>query len=233
MIASEQLVPAMSSAIVALLLTPWLARIGVWGVKQWLEQGMADELRKVEPIWWPATATLALAMTFGPESGIRLSTVDAVFAAVLIGLSAAILVQLARIDARCRLLPDPLTLSLLASGLLFHGVLMPANLTNSMIGAALGYGLMWGLAALFQKLRGLDAMGRGDFAMTAGIGAWLGWQALPLALALSCVFALIYAVIRNIFKKKYSESTPPFLSQELAFGPALAAGTASVWIALG
>jgi prepilin signal peptidase PulO-like enzyme (type II secretory pathway) len=233
MTAAAPLMPALFAGVVALLATPWLARLGVWGIGQWLERDMADELRRVGLAWWPATGLLALAMTLSPESIVKLSSASAMTAASMIGLGAALLVQLARIDAHCRLLPDPLTVALLASGLLFHGLLMPSFFLDSMIGAAMGYGLLWGLAVIFEKLRGVEAMGRGDFAMAAGIGAWLGWQGLPFALVLSCVFTLAFVLFQTVFKRQSSLEDPPLLSRELAFGPALAAGAAFAWIAIG
>jgi prepilin signal peptidase PulO-like enzyme (type II secretory pathway) len=233
MTAIAPFMPALFAGAIALLATPWLAKLGVWGVEHWLEHELANELRRVGPAWWPATGLLAPAMTLSPEPVLELPAASAISAAALIGLGAALLVQLARIDARCRLLPDPLTLALLATGLLFHGLFLPRLFLDSVAGAALGFGLLWGLALIFQKLRGIEAMGRGDFAMAAGIGAWLGWQGLPFALVLSCLFALAFAIFKMLFKRQSSSQAQPFLSQELAFGPALSAGAAFAWIALG
>lgn len=233
MIATDQLMSAVTGVAIALLSTPWLARLGVWGIERWLEQGLSDELRKVEPIWWAATIVLAFSMAVGVEFRAQFSTAIVIFASIIVGLGAALLTQLARIDARCRLLPDSLTFGLLTSGLVFHAVLAPGDLVHAIIGAVLGYGLLWSLALTFRKIRNAEAMGRGDFAMAAGIGAWLGWQGLPFALMLSCLFALGFAGLKNVFKDKPSSQSQAFLSQELAFGPALSAGTAFAWIALG
>lgn len=226
-------VPALFAGAIALLATPLLVKLGVWGVEHWLEGDTANQLRRVGPAWWPVTGLLALTMTLSPESVLELPAAHAMSAAAIIGLGAALLIQLARIDARCRLLPDPLTLALVATGLLFHGLFLPRHFLDSVAGAALGYSLLWGLALIFQKLRGIDAMGRGDFAMAAGIGAWLSWQGLPFALVLSCLFALAFALFNTLFKRQSSSQARPFLSQELAFGPALSAGAAFAWIALG
>ena len=233
MITTDQLMSAVTGVAIALLFTPWLARLGVWGIERWLEQGLSDALRRVEPIWWATTIVVAFSMAVGFEYRLKFSNTIVIFASAIIGLGAALLTQLARIDARCRLLPDPLTFGLLTSGLVFHAVLAPGNLIHAIIGAVLGYGLLWGLAVIFQKIRDVEAMGRGDFAMAAGIGAWLGWQGLPFALMLSCLFALGFAGLKNIFKEKPSSQGQAFLSQELAFGPALSAGAAFAWVVLG
>ena len=122
---------------------------------------------------------------------------------------------------------------MLASGLLFNALFMPSRLIDGFFGAVFGYGLLWGLATLFEKLRHVQAMGRGDFAMAAGIGAWLGWQALPFALVFSCIFALVFTALRYLAHDVSLRPRGAFLSQELAFGPALAAGAALAWISLG
>ncbi len=233
MITTDQLMSAVTGVAIALLFTPWLARLGVWGIERWLEQGLSDELCKVEPIWWAATIVLAFSMAVSVEFRAQFSTTIVIFVSIIVGLGAALLTQLARIDARCRLLPDSLTFGLLTSGLVFHAVFAPGDLIHAIIGAVLGYGILWALALTFRKIRKAEAMGRGDFAMAAGIGAWLGWQGLPFALMLSCLFALGFAGLKNILKDKPSSQGQAFLSQELAFGPALSAGTVFAWIALG
>lgn len=232
MMSAPWLLPALTASVMALLATPWLARIGVWGIQRWVEHDVANRLRYVEPLWWVATAVLALAMGLSLPLEIEGSMPAEILAAALVGLSAALLIQLARIDAHCQLLPDPLTLGLLLSGLAFHAIFFPQHLNDSAIGALLGYAMLWSLALVFRWVRKVEAMGRGDFAMTAGIGAWLGWQALPLALVLACIFALSFALLKRV-NKNFSSVAQPFLSQELAFGPALCAGAASAWIALG
>jgi prepilin signal peptidase PulO-like enzyme (type II secretory pathway) len=231
MISAELLLAALVAALIALLSTPAFARLGLWGIKRWLEHDTIVELESVNPAWWLAAAVLGLVMaaTLAPEPG----NSRALFflACLLVGIAAALLVQLARIDARCRLLPDPLTLCLLVSGLVFHALMAPGSLPGSILGALLGYGLLWGLATLFRWHRNIEAMGRGDFAMAAGIGAWLGWQALPIALVFACGSALVFVLLQRLAMRGPSKQS--FLSTELAFGPALSAGTALAWVALG
>jgi prepilin signal peptidase PulO-like enzyme (type II secretory pathway) len=223
--------PALIASAIALLATPVFAKLGTWGIVQWLERDTAAELRTVRPAWWFAAAGLGLLMAINFYPSPEPSVTVWVLACGLIGLAAALLVQLARIDAHCRLLPDPLTVCLLASGLAFHALVLPTRLLDALIGAFLGFTLLWGLARFFQWRRGIEAMGRGDFAMTAGIGAWLGWQALPMALLFASVFALAFAAVRRLVGN--TSTGHPFLKTELPFGPSLSAGAALAWVALG
>lgn len=223
--------PAVIASASALLATPAFARLGAWGIAQWVEQDTVAELRTAKPVWWLAAAGLGLLMVASVYPNPESSAAVWLLACGLIGLAAALLVQLARIDAHCRLLPDPLTVCLLATGLLFHALVLPTSLLDSLIGAMLGYTLLWGLARFFHWRRGVEAMGRGDFAMTAGIGAWLGWQALPMALLFASVFALAFAAVRRLVGN--TSTSLPLLKTELPFGPSLSAGAALAWIALG
>lgn len=225
----ELLAPVLIASLSALLSTPLLARLGAHGVRQWLAPEVIESLKTAKPIWWLGAVGLALAMTAGLHGVAEISLKGSLIAPALIGLSAALLIQLARIDARSRLLPDPLTLMLLASGLLFHALYFPGSLVDSVIGAVLGYSLLWALAKIFILLRGIEGMGRGDFAMTAGIGAWLGWQGLPIALLFASLVALMFAIFKHLYRGRPSA----LMSAELAFGPALSAGAALAWVTLG
>lgn len=101
------------------------------------------------------------------------------------------LLALAVIDWRTQFLPDAITLPLMWLGLLISlghmsgiGLVGPAS---AIAGAALGYGVLWLVFQLFLWVTGKEGMGYGDFKLLAAIGAWLGWQQLPLALLLASV----------------------------------------------
>src|SRR5690606_32770961 len=94
--------------------------------------------------------------------------------------AAFMLMLLAHIDIRTRLLPDALTLPLLWLGLgaawLGWG---RVPLYDAVAGVMAGYGVLWLLLQGFRLLRGIEGMGYGDLKLVAALGAWLGWQALP------------------------------------------------------
>ncbi len=133
-----------------------------------------------------------------------------------------ILIALTGIDVRTQLLPDQLTLPLLWAGLLFNLQNGFVPLDQAVIGAAAGYLSLWSVYWLFKLATGKEGMGYGDFKLLAALGAWLGWQMLPLIILLSAVLGLIFALLMMLFLRHDRR-------QPIPFGPYLAAAG---WIAL-
>jgi leader peptidase (prepilin peptidase)/N-methyltransferase len=137
------------------------------------------------------------------------------------------LVALSLIDIDRYLLPDVLTLPLLWTGLLLS--LVPfergpvfADLQSSVIGAAAGYLSLWSVFQLFKLATGKEGMGYGDFKLLAALGAWLGWQMLPVIILLSAVVGTVFGLASIALYKRSAEHPIPF-------GPYLAAAG---WVAL-
>ena len=95
------------------------------------------------------------------------------------------LLALAFIDYDTQLLPDDITLPLLWIGLLINIGHVFTTLPFAVIGAVAGYGTFWLVYQSFKLLTGKEGMGFGDFKLLAALGAWLGWQQLPLIVLLS------------------------------------------------
>ena len=133
-----------------------------------------------------------------------------------------VLVALTFIDLDKMLLPDQLTLPLLWGGLLFNLSGGFAPLADAVIGAMAGYLVLWSLYWAFKLLTGKEGMGYGDFKLLAALGAWLGWQALPIILLLSSLVGAIIG-ISLIALRKHHQGNP------IPFGPYLAIAG---WIAL-
>ena len=90
------------------------------------------------------------------------------------------------IDFHTQLLPDAITLPLLWVGLLLSATPAGfADLHGAVVGAAAGYLVLWLVYWAFKLATGKEGMGFGDFKLLAALGAWLGWQALPLIVLLS------------------------------------------------
>ena len=125
------------------------------------------------------------------------------------------LVALTFIDFDTQLLPDNLTLPLLWAGLAVNlfGVFTP--LRDAVIGAIAGYLALWIVYWLFRLIRGKEGMGYGDFKLLAALGAWLGWQMLPLIVLLSSIVGAFIGITLIVFKGR-DHDVP------LAFGPYLA-----------
>ncbi len=133
------------------------------------------------------------------------------------------LLALAVIDLDTTLLPDDLTYPLLWAGLLAAVLgISPVSLSDAVIGAMAGYLALWSLYWVFKLLTGKEGMGYGDFKLLAALGAWLGWQYLPVVVVLSSVVGLVFAV-------SMMASGSVKRDQGIPFGPYLAIAG---WIAL-
>jgi len=125
------------------------------------------------------------------------------------------MIALAFIDLDTHLLPDNITLPLLWAGLIFNVVHTYTDLASAVIGAAAGYLVLWSVFWLFKLVTGKEGMGYGDFKLLAAIGAWLGWQHLPLTLLFSSLVGAIVGIALVAFAR-HNRSTP------IPFGPYLA-----------
>ncbi len=132
------------------------------------------------------------------------------------------LVALSFIDIDHQLLPDIITMPVLWIGLLLSvfGVLTDA--TASIVGAAAGYLLLWSVYRLFKLVTGKEGMGYGDFKLLALLGAWLGWQFIPLIVLLSSLVGAVVGISMAVVLGRDKNIPIPF-------GPYLAAAG---WIAM-
>jgi leader peptidase (prepilin peptidase)/N-methyltransferase len=125
------------------------------------------------------------------------------------------LTALTFIDFDTQLLPDDITLPLLWGGLLANVFDLFVPLRTAVIGAMAGYLSLWLVYWLFKLIRGKEGMGFGDFKLLAALGAWMGWQILPLVVLLASVVGAVIGLVLIVFKGR-DHSVP------LAFGPYLA-----------
>ncbi|WP_159684946.1 prepilin peptidase [Cognatazoarcus halotolerans] len=126
------------------------------------------------------------------------------------------MVALTFIDLDTQLLPDNLTLPLLWLGLLFNLPGTYIELSSAVIGAVAGYLTLWSVYWLFKLVTGKEGMGYGDFKLLAAIGAWLGWQLLPLTILLSSAVGAVVGIGLIVFAR-HGRNVP------IPFGPYLAA----------
>lgn len=132
------------------------------------------------------------------------------------------LVALTMIDIDHQLLPDSITLPLLWLGLLINTQGVFTDLPSAVFGAIAGYMVLWTLFWLFKLLTGKEGMGYGDFKLLAALGAWMGWQALPLVIIFSSLVGAVIG-IAGILIMGRDKNVP------IPFGPYLAIAG---WIAL-
>ncbi len=170
----------------------------------------------IELITAITTAIVAWRFGFGWEAG----------AAILLTWA---LIAISVIDIDHQIIPDSISLPLVWMGLfmsLFHPLIGADRLfidpKTSIVGAVAGYLTLWSIYHLFRIITGKEGMGYGDFKLLAALGAWLGWQMLPLIILLSAVVGAGVGIALIAFKSHERDVPIPF-------GPYLAAAG---WIAL-
>ena len=126
------------------------------------------------------------------------------------------LIALTFIDFDTKYLPDALTLPLLWCGLLFNLGDTYTSLSSAVIGAMAGYLALWSVYWLFKLATGKEGMGYGDFKLLAALGAWLGWQLLPLVILLSSLVGAVVGIVLIVLARRGRDIPIPF-------GPYLAA----------
>ncbi|MDP9140643.1 MAG: A24 family peptidase [Pseudomonadota bacterium] len=133
-----------------------------------------------------------------------------------------VLIALTVIDLRTQLLPDDLTLPLLWLGLGLSLVPVFVTPQTAIVGAMAGYLSLWSVFWLFKLVTGKEGMGYGDFKLLAAVGAWLGWQALPMVILLSSLVGAVVGIGMVLFLR-HDRRVP------IPFGPYLAA---AAWLAM-
>lgn len=102
-------------------------------------------------------------------------------------------------DALHQLLHLPVMLFCLAVGLVYAW--QQDQLMNAVIGASVGFFLLWGINWVYKKCRHQDGLGGGDKYLLAALGGWFGFPAvveiLVLASWLGAAWVLLL-IIKNI-----------------------------------
>jgi leader peptidase (prepilin peptidase) / N-methyltransferase len=139
------------------------------------------------------------------------------------------LIALTGIDFDHQLLPDSITLPLLWAGLLaavvigpLAGASLPVSPRDAVLGAAGGYLSLWLVFHAFRLITGKEGMGYGDFKLFAALGAWMGWEVLPLVILLSAATGATLGIAMILLRGRDRAAPMPF-------GPYLAAAG---WLAM-
>lgn len=128
-----------------------------------------------------------------------------------------VMLALAFIDFDTQLLPDDLTLPLLWVGLIANVAGTYTDLRSAVLGAVGGYMILWCVYWAFRLIAKKEGMGFGDFKLLAAIGAWTGWQVLPVVIVISAGLGAVIGSIALALSKKGADTRIPF-------GPYLALG---------
>ena len=120
------------------------------------------------------------------------------------------LLALSAIDVDTQLLPDNLTMPLLWTGLIVNSFGLFVPLGDALWGAVGGYLVLWLVYWGFKLLTGKEGMGYGDFKLLAALGAWLGWQMLPVIILLSSVVGAVVGITLIIARGRDRNIPIPF-----------------------
>ena len=127
------------------------------------------------------------------------------------------LIALSSIDLTEHLLPDRITQPLLWAGLLVNWQGLFVSLEDALIGAVAGFFALWLVYHAFKLATGKEGMGYGDFKLVAALGAWLGWQMLPLVILAASLGGAAFG-LTLIMLAGHDRARP------IPFGPWLALG---------
>lgn len=120
------------------------------------------------------------------------------------------LIPLIFIDIDEQILPDSITLPGIWLGLLINSMGVFTDLYSAIYGAVAGYVSLWLVYHGFRLLTGKEGMGYGDFKLLAMLGAWLGWQQLPLIVLLSATVGAVTGIVLLALQNKTRDTPIPF-----------------------
>jgi len=129
----------------------------------------------------------------------------------------AALIVVTFIDLDHQIIPDVISVPGIVIGLLVSLVLDRPGLQSAVIGAILGYGVLYAVATAYYWLRKEEGMGGGDLKLLAMIGAFLGWKAVPVTLLLGSLSGSLVGLSLMLLHRRGSQVPIPF-------GPFLATG---------
>ena len=121
----------------------------------------------------------------------------------------AMLIVLFGTDYDTQRLPNVITLPGIVVGLVFS-LFTPPGIVASLIGAALGAGILLAVRWIWRKLRGVDAMGLGDVKMLAMIGAFLGWRQIWVVLFVASLTGATVGVLLTMRQGRSMQTRLPF-----------------------
>lgn len=168
---------------------------------------------------------LAIELAAGFVGGVALAVSPG-----LVGFAGAIfgwmLIALIALDSAHYWLPDRLTLPLLIIGLGVGLLGIAPSFADRFWGATSGFLSLAAIAFLYKQARGQDGLGGGDPKLLGAIGAWLGWQWLPMILLGASGAGLLYVLFQSL------RGQPMAATDRLPLGALMALAAFPLWIYL-
>jgi leader peptidase (prepilin peptidase) / N-methyltransferase len=139
---------------------------------------------------------------------------------------ALLMLAIAIIDARRFIIPNPLTAAALVLGVLHAAIVAPFTVVEAIAFAALRGAVValafFGLAAIYERLRGREGLGLGDVKLAGVGGVWLDWLTIPIAVEIAALAAIAVYVLHNLVRRRPLRATA-----RLPFGPFFAS---AIWL---
>ena len=135
-----------------------------------------------------------------------------------------LLLALAGLDLTAFFLPDILTFATAALGLLGAWIEPSPSFVDRLIGGCVGFGSLWAVDHIYQRIRGRRGLGGGDPKLFGAIGCWLGWSPLPSVLLGAALLGLALALAQHMRGRTIG------LEDRLPFGAMLAAAAFVAWL---
>jgi len=129
------------------------------------------------------------------------------------------LLTIALIDVRRLIVPDTLSLPLVAVGLgvAFAGDAGPAD---ALLSACIGYATFAFVGWAYERVRGMPGLGLGDAKLLGAAGAWVGWQGLPSVVLIGALAGLAGVLVAGGADR----------NRRIPFAPSLCFGFWIVWL---
>ena len=167
----------------------------------------------VPPLELGAGARLALRLTIPLGLGVLSGLVapgdwTAWSQALLLGV---VLAALALGDARTLSVDTRIIVAGLTLRLLSLALLLPARLPAAIAGMLCGAGLLVLIGVCYRTLRNREGLGEGDAAVMGLVGAFVGWQGVFPALAVSALSGLLVALPALLLFRKPLATVIPFV----------------------
>jgi len=134
------------------------------------------------------------------------------------------LLALAATDLRMFLVPNFLTLPLIAAGLAEAALIEPAAVLHRLAGVVLGTGVVLLVREAYWRVRGREGIGLGDAKLLAAAGAWVSWDGLPSVLLIATLGALASVLPRLLRTSRIG------WTERVPFGAFLCLGAWLVWL---
>ncbi len=129
----------------------------------------------------------------------------------------SILIVISFIDLRLRIIPDVLSLGGIPLGLMCSLVFKTIPIKDALLGALIGFGVLFLISVIYEKITKREGMGGGDVKLFSMLGAFLGYKALLPVMLIASLSGLIVGVTVMIINRSN-------LKQAIPFGPFLALG---------